>query len=104
MMSFIVPSLLLAAIAAGLAFTLFEKSPSAGGAGPVAAGADAVHQAAQLYWREVAQARDWEGLKAQLRRWHQLAHPGWDEAQVDEVASALNAAVFRFAVPAPAGG
>jgi len=42
------------------------------------------------------------GLKAPLRRWHQLAHPGWDEAQVDEVASALNAAVFRFAVPVPA--
>lgn len=55
---------------------------------------------AQQYWRELEQARDWEGLKAQLRRWQQVANPGWDEAQIDEVTRALNQAVFRFAEPA----
>jgi hypothetical protein len=97
MMSFIVPALILAAVAAALFFALAETLP------PMQpAETDGVYQFAQVYWREVAQARDWVGLKAQLRRWQQLANPGWDEAQVDEIAHALNAAVFRFAEPAPA--
>jgi hypothetical protein len=98
MISFIVPSLILAAIAAGLVFALVEKPPPAGAESLAGASASACNSA-QLYWRDIAQARDWDGLKAQLRRWQQVANPGWDEAQVDDVARALNAAVFRFAEP-----
>jgi hypothetical protein len=99
MVYFIISSLAIAAFAAALIFALLERSPVAlGDEGAPASGGN-VYCNAQLYWRDIAQARDWDGLKAQLRRWQQLSNPGWDEQQVEEVARALNAAVFRFAEP-----
>jgi len=100
MMSFVIASLVLAAIAAGLIFALVDRSLVAPGDAVAPASAGDGCYNAQLYWRDIAQARDWDGLKAQLRRWQQLSNPGWDEQQVEEVARALNAAVFRFAEPA----
>jgi hypothetical protein len=99
MSSVIVPLLLVAPIVLGVLFALARPEPaSAFDEGRFAESA-AANQNAQLYWREIGQARDWEGLKAQLRRWQQLANPGWDEERIEEVARALNNAVFRFAEP-----
>lgn len=86
------------AIGGGFAFTQrlskseVDELPSHWSGGP--------NHLAQQYWRELEQARDWDSLKAQLRRWQRVANPGWDEAQIDEVTRALNQAVFRFAEPA----
>lgn len=65
---------------------------------PPASGA---YQTAQHHWRELGQARDWEGLKAQVRQWQELAGPGWTEAEVEDIARHLNQAVYRFAEPTP---
>jgi hypothetical protein len=100
MLYLLISLLLIAAIAAGggfayaqtLSSAAVEEVPDQGSASGIAN--------AQLYWRELEQARDWDGLKAQLRRWQQVANPGWDEAQIEEVTHALNQAVFRFAEPA----
>ena len=100
MLYLVLPLLLIAAIAAGGGFAYAQAltspdtdemalSPPLG----------ARYQDAQLYWRELEQARDWDSLKAQLRNWHHAANPGWDEAQIEEVTRALNQAVFRFAEP-----
>lgn len=91
--------LLITAIAFGGGVAYTRLSPSAAEELPDHLSSGPTHLA-QQYWRELEQARDWDGLKAQLRRWQQVANPGWDEAQIDEVTRALNQAVFRFAEPA----
>ena len=50
----------------------------------------------QLHWREQRQARDWDSLKAQVRRWQGNAGLGWSEADVTEVARHLNDTIYRF--------
>jgi hypothetical protein len=60
------------------------------------------YHAAQHHWRELDQARDWEGLKAQVRHWQEMSSPGWTEADIEDVARHLNQAVFRFAEPSMA--
>lgn len=67
----------------------------------VAPPATSTYRIAQHYWRELGQARDWDGLKAQVRQWQELAGPGWTEAEVEDIARHLNQAVYRFAEPAP---
>lgn len=57
------------------------------------------YRALQAHWREQGQVSDWDGLRAQVGRWQQIAAPGSTHAQVEQVARDLNAAVFRFAVP-----
>lgn len=95
----IISFLVLVAVAAGVLFT-WARTLSAMDADQALAPAPAtVYQNAHLYWREIGQARDWDGLKAQLQRWQQLANPGWGEERIEEVARALNEAVFRFAQP-----
>jgi hypothetical protein len=59
------------------------------------------YHALQAHWREQGQVRDWDSLRAQVRRWQQIAAPGSTRAQSEQVARDLNAAVFRFAVPGP---
>jgi mono/diheme cytochrome c family protein len=51
----------------------------------------------QLHWRDQRQARDWDSLKAQVRRWQGNAGLGWSEDDVNEVARHLNDTIYRFA-------
>jgi len=99
MLSLILSFVLLAAIAATVLIAWTKTLSALSADTSLAPAPVAVYQAAQQHWREIGQARDWEGLKAQLRRWQQLANPGWGEERIEEVAHALNASVFRFAEP-----
>jgi mono/diheme cytochrome c family protein len=50
----------------------------------------------QLHWRDQRQARDWDGLKAQVRRWQGNAALGWSEADIVEVARHLNDTLYHY--------
>jgi mono/diheme cytochrome c family protein len=50
----------------------------------------------QMHWREQRLARDWDSLKAQVRRWQGNAGLGWSEADVVHVARYLNATIYRY--------
>jgi mono/diheme cytochrome c family protein len=50
----------------------------------------------QMHWRNQRQARDWETLKAQVRRWQGVASLGWSEADIDDVARHLNDTIYKF--------
>lgn len=54
----------------------------------------------QMHWRELKQAYDWDSLKAQVRRWEEIAMLGWNEADIDEVARYLNQTIYQFPQPA----
>lgn len=82
-------------------------------AGPVAAQTTAADRGALLYethciachgtqmhWRDAKAARDWNGLKAQVRRWQAQVGLGWNDGDIDAVAAHLNQRYYRFARPA----
>ena len=50
----------------------------------------------QMHWRALRLARDWDTLKAQVRRWQGEARLNWDEQDVDAVARYLNDTIYRF--------
>jgi mono/diheme cytochrome c family protein len=50
----------------------------------------------QMHWRDQRRARDWDSLKAQVRRWQGNAGLGWSEADVVQVARYLNDAIYRY--------
>ena len=50
----------------------------------------------QMHWRSNRQARDWDTLKFQVRRWQGVASLGWTEADVDDVARYLNDTIYKF--------
>jgi hypothetical protein len=97
-MTFLLINLLvLAAVAATVVFAYAQVQHAAAADDGPQASID--YHALQAHWREQGQVRDWEGLRAQVRRWQQIAAPGNTQAQSEQVARDLNAAVFRFAVP-----
>jgi type II secretory pathway pseudopilin PulG len=102
MTSLLVSLLVFAALAAGVLFASARALPAAEEEESLNSG-QAACQASQAYWRELGQARDWESLKAQVRRWQERTAPGWSESEVEQVARNLNQAVFRFAVPGARG-
>ena len=53
----------------------------------------------QMHWRTNKQARDWNSLKAQVRRWQATANLGWTEADITDVARHLNETIYQFAQP-----
>jgi cytochrome c5 len=53
----------------------------------------------QMHWRTRKQARDWDSLKAQVRRWQATANLGWTEADVTDVARHLNETIYQFPQP-----
>lgn len=59
---------------------------------------------AQMHWRTLQQARDWDTLRAQVRRWQAAATLGWSEADIDEVARHLNDTIYQFPQPRPQAG
>ena len=50
----------------------------------------------QMHWRAQRQARDWDSLKAQVRRWQAAANLRWTEADIAEVARHLNETIYQF--------
>lgn len=53
----------------------------------------------QMHWRALNRARDWDSLKAQVRRWQGEAKLQWSEDDIDEVARHLNDTIYGFARP-----
>ena len=58
----------------------------------------------QMHWRTHKQARDWDSLKAQVRRWQATARLGWTEADVTDVAHYLNETIYQFPQPQERAG
>lgn len=54
----------------------------------------------EMHWRDARQAKDWEGLKDQVRRWQAAAKLEWSEADITEVADHLNSTIYRYPRPA----
>ncbi|HEY0823784.1 MAG TPA: cytochrome c [Ramlibacter sp.] len=50
----------------------------------------------QMHWREQRLARDWNTLKAQVRRFQGVARLGWTEEDIEAVARHLNETIYRF--------
>jgi cytochrome c553 len=55
---------------------------------------------AQMHWRDKKLAKDWDSLQAWVRFWQGNAQLGWSEEDIAQVARHLNAAYYRFPVPA----
>jgi len=51
----------------------------------------------QMHWRDQRQAKDWESLKAQVRRWQATAGLQWSDADIAEVARHLNQTIYHYA-------
>ena len=99
MTSLLVSCLLFAALAALILFAYARTLPGPMEDELLYSGAAPAYQAVQAYWGELGQARDWESLKLQVRRWQQVTAPGCSECEVEQMARNLNQAVFRFAMP-----
>jgi mono/diheme cytochrome c family protein len=54
---------------------------------------------AQMHWRANKQARDWNTLRAQVKRWQATAGLGWSDADIDEVARHLNDTIYHYPQP-----
>ena len=54
----------------------------------------------QMHWRTLNLARDWDSLKAQVRRWQNAAALAWSDDDITEVARYLNDSIYRFPRPA----
>jgi mono/diheme cytochrome c family protein len=50
----------------------------------------------EMHWRDQRSAKDWAGLKVQVRRWQAAASLAWSEADILAVARYLNASVYHF--------
>lgn len=99
-MSFLLINLVVLAVVAAAGVLAYAQMLQRSEADEWAAPAHGVDYAAlQAHWRGLAPARDWESLRAQVRRWHEAAASGVEPAHCEEVARNLNQAVFRFAVP-----
>jgi mono/diheme cytochrome c family protein len=58
----------------------------------------------QMHWRTNKQARDWDSLKAQVRRWQATANLAWTEADITDVARHLNETIYQFPLPQERAG
>lgn len=54
---------------------------------------------AQMHWRTLRQARDWDTLRAQVLRWQGTARLGWSDADIDEVTRHLNDTIYQYPMP-----
>lgn len=55
----------------------------------------------QMHWRTLKQARDWDSLQAQVRRWQGIARLGWNETDIADVTRHLNDSIYQFPEPQP---
>ncbi len=53
----------------------------------------------QVHWRDKKVARDWPGLKGEVRRWQGNNTLGWGEEDIDAVADYLNWRFYRYTKP-----
>jgi cytochrome c5 len=53
----------------------------------------------QMHWRTLNKARDWDSLRAQVRRWQGEARLQWSEDDINEVARHLNDTIYGFPRP-----
>jgi hypothetical protein len=49
-----------------------------------------------MHWREKTKVHDWPSLLAQVRFWQTQAALGWNDDDVNQVASYLNATYYRL--------
>jgi mono/diheme cytochrome c family protein len=54
---------------------------------------------AQVHWRALSQAHDWNSLLNQVNRWQASARLGWSEDDIAEVTQHLNDTIYKFAIP-----
>lgn len=50
----------------------------------------------QVHWRDKRAAKDWPGLKEEVRRWQAAARLGWSEADIVAVARHLNETIYHL--------
>ena len=55
----------------------------------------------EVHWRDKRQAKDWDSLKYQVRRWQAIAELRWSEEDVVQVTRHLNDTIYRY--PTPSG-
>lgn len=51
---------------------------------------------AEIHWRDKKIAKDWVGLKAQVRRWQGVTGLAWSNRDIVEVARYLNARHYHY--------
>jgi mono/diheme cytochrome c family protein len=54
---------------------------------------------ARVHWRDKRIATDWNGLRAQVRRWQGIQELRWSESDISEVARYLNTFYYDFPLP-----
>lgn len=96
----LVSMLVLAALATAAMAVLAGALPASLDDEPGCGGLSCTYAQAHARWHALGQARDWESLQMQVRRWQAVAAPGWSESEIEQVARSLNQAVFRFMEPA----
>jgi mono/diheme cytochrome c family protein len=55
-----------------------------------------VCHSAQVHWRDNKLATNWDGLKAQVRRWQGNLKLTWSEKEVEDVTLYLNTLYYRY--------
>jgi mono/diheme cytochrome c family protein len=58
-----------------------------------------VCHSSQIHWRANRLAKDWPSLKFQVNRWQKEAALAWNEQDIIDVATYLNAVHYRFPAP-----
>lgn len=53
----------------------------------------------EVHWRDKRLARDWNSLRAEVRRWARISSLGWGKDDVAAVARYLNGLYYHFPVP-----
>jgi hypothetical protein len=56
-----------------------------------------------MHWCDVQQAKGWESLEENVRRWKAAAKPQWSEADIEEAAQYLNDTIYRYRFPTGRG-
>lgn len=55
-----------------------------------------VCHSAQVHWRDNKLAKNWDGIRGQVRRWQTNLKLTWSEKEVDEVTDYLNTLYYRY--------
>lgn len=50
----------------------------------------------QMHWRDDKQAKDWNGIQMQVRRWQAIAGLRWSDADITEVSRYLNNTIYKY--------